>query len=150
MRRLPPYSYRDDPAVPSFPDGQALVVFDGECVFCSRSMRVLVRLDRHRRFRLTPAQGPLGQALYRHLGLPGDDFQTYLLVQNGRIYGKSDALVAMARALPWPARAGAALRLLPRPVRDGLYGFVARHRYKLLGRTRLCGLVTPEMRERLV
>ncbi len=145
-----PYSYLDDQRVPAFDDRHPLVVFDGECVLCSRSMRLLVRLDRARRFRLTAAQGPLGQALYRHAGLPADTFQTYLVVSGGRIYGKSDAMLAIARELPWPWRAGLMLRLVPRPVRDRLYGLVAKHRYRLFGRTALCALASSEMRSRLV
>ncbi len=144
------YGYRDDPAVPTFDDSRGLVVFDGECILCSRSTRLLVRLDRKGRFRLTTAQGPLGQALYRHAGLPVDRFETFLVVIGGRIHAKSDAIVAMAGELPWPARAGTMLRLIPRTLRDALYSAVARHRYRLFGRTTLCGLVSREMRDRLV
>jgi predicted DCC family thiol-disulfide oxidoreductase YuxK len=145
-----PYSYRHDPGVPSFDDEHALVVFDGECVLCSRSMRLLVRLDRAGRFRLTPAQGVLGQALYRYAGLPTDSFETYLVVIDGFILTKSDAIIAIAQALPWPGRAAVSLRIAPRRLRDGAYSWVARRRYGLFGRTKLCGLLNAEMQDRLL
>ena len=145
-----PYSYRHDPDVPPFDDERALVVFDGDCVLCSRSMRLLARFDSRREFQLTTAQGPIGQALYRHAGLPTDHFDTYLAIIEGRILSKSDAIIAIARLLPWPGRSGMLLRILPRPLRDGAYLFVAGRRYRLFGRMRYCGLLSPDMRDRLI
>ena len=62
----PAFSYRDDPAVPAFPDDRPLIVFDGVCVLCSASARFVLRHDEAGRFRLTAAQSSVGQALYRH------------------------------------------------------------------------------------
>ena len=64
-----PYAYRDDPAVPDFPDDKPVIVFDGHCVLCSRWARFVLKHDRRAVFRLLPAQSPLGHALYIHLGL---------------------------------------------------------------------------------
>lgn len=145
-----PYAYRDDPAVPGFDDGKPLVVFDGDCIFCSRSMRQLARMDRAKLFRMTAAQGVIGAALYRHLGLPTDRYDTFMVLLDGRIYGRSDAIVAMAGRLPWPWRAGVLLKLLPRPIRDGAYSLLARNRYRIFGRQVACGLAQPELADRLL
>lgn len=150
MARAPAYSWRDDPAVPDFDDSRPLIVFDGDCVLCSRSMRLVLRLDREARFRLAPAQGDIGQALYRHLGLPTDSFETYLLVAEGRIFQRSTAVAQIARRLGWPWKAGAALAVVPRPVRDALYTLVARHRYRLFGRREACGIADPALRKRML
>lgn len=144
------FSWRDDPAMPVFPDDAPLVVFDGDCVLCSRSMRLLARLDRARVFRMTPAQGAIGQALYRHLGLPTDRFETYLLVADGRIHQRSDAIVEIARRLRRPWKAAVALAIIPRRLRDALYGRVARHRYRIFGRREACGLRDPALTDRLI
>ena len=144
------YAYRDDPRVPRFDDSRPLVVFDGDCILCSRSMRLLARADRKGQFRMTPAQQPLGQALYAHLGLPTDRFDTYLVLADGLIHQRSDALVAMARRLPWPWRAAALLRLVPRRLRDGGYDLLARNRYRLFGRKVACGLADPALTDRLL
>ncbi len=145
-----PYAYRDDPDVPAFDDARPLIVFDGDCVFCSRSMRVVARADRAGRFRMASAQQPLGQALYRHLGLPTDRFDTYLVLIEGRFHQRSDALIAMAGLLPWPWRATRLLRLVPRRLRDSGYDLIARHRYRLFGRRPACGLADPALRDRLL
>lgn len=144
------YAYRDDPQVPAFDDSRPLVVFDGDCVFCSRSMRLVARADRAGRFRMTPAKQPLGQALYRHLGLSTDSFDTYLLLADGQLHQRTDALIEIARLLPWPWRAGIALRLLPRRLRDAAYDVLARNRYRLFGRAPDCCLVDSAFRDRLL
>ena len=68
-----PYSYRDDPAVPTFPDDQPIVVFDGYCALCSGWAQFILRHDERRIFRLLPAETPLGRALYLHYGLDPQD-----------------------------------------------------------------------------
>ncbi|NNC73475.1 MAG: DUF393 domain-containing protein [Sphingomonadaceae bacterium] len=144
------YSWRDDPAVPEFDDSEPLIVFDGDCVLCSRSMRLIARIDKKMRFRMTPAQGEIGQALYRHCGLDTDSFETYLLLADGKIHQRSTAIAEIARRLGWPWKAGAALRLIPRPIRDGLYNLVARHRYRIFGQKMACGIGDPKLTDRVV
>lgn len=144
------FAWRDDPAVPAFDDSQPLIVFDGDCVFCSRSMRRVARMDPAERLRMTPAQGPLGQALYRFAGLPTDRFDTYLVLVEGRMFARSDALVAMAGQLSIPWRLLRFARIVPRPLRDAAYGLLARHRYRLFGRVEACGLADPALARRLV
>jgi predicted DCC family thiol-disulfide oxidoreductase YuxK len=150
MADAEPHSWRADPHVPEFDDSQPLIVFDGDCVLCSRSMRLILRLDKKQRFRFATAQGAIGQGLYRHLGLPTDIFETYLLVSDGRAYQRTAAVIEIAKRLGWPWKAGAALVIIPRPVRDALYNLVARHRYRIFGRSTACGIADPAVRERIL
>ena len=144
------WSWRDDPSVPAFADQHPLIVFDGECVLCSANARFVLAHDRTRRFRLTTAQGPLGQALYRHLRLPTDDYETMLLIEDGRMFADSDAVIGVWRGLGWPWRAAAAAAIVPRWVRDPLYRLVARNRFRLFGRRDLCWTPTPEIADRIL
>lgn len=138
-----PYSYRDDPAVPPFPDERPIIVFDGHCVMCSGFARFVLRHDRRRLFRLLPAQTPLGEALYRHYGLPTDDYETNILIEKGVALFKSTGSIRMARLLRFPWSMAAALLVLPRPVRDGLYEWIAAHRIRWFGRREVCYLTEP-------
>lgn len=126
------HSYRDDPAVPPFPDDQPLVLFDGDCALCSRSARILLRHGPS--VRLAPTQSELGRALLRHYGLSPDDPSTMLVVERGRAIGGSDGVLRLAAALPPPYRLMVAGRLVPRPIRDAMYRWVARRRRRLRGR----------------
>jgi predicted DCC family thiol-disulfide oxidoreductase YuxK len=145
-----PYGYRTDPAVPAFPDDKVLVVFDGVCVLCSGFARFILRRDRAFAFRMTTAQSPLGQALYRHYGLDTDEFETNLVIADGRAYAKLDSVAVAGARLGGAWRTLALLRLLPRPLADWLYDRVARNRYALFGRTDSCMIPPPEWRERFI
>jgi predicted DCC family thiol-disulfide oxidoreductase YuxK len=144
------YSYRSDPAVPAFPDDKALVVFDGVCVLCSGFARFILKRDRGLAFRLTTAQSPLGQALFRHYGLDAEDFETNLVLADGLPYAKLGTVAVVGARLGAAWRALVLLRLLPRPLGDWLYDRVARNRYALFGRTERCMIPPPEWRDRFI
>jgi predicted DCC family thiol-disulfide oxidoreductase YuxK len=145
-----PYSWRSDPAVPAFPDEHPLIVFDGECVLCSANARFVLRHDKSGSFRLTTAQGVLGQALYRHFGLGTSDYETMLVLEAGRLLTESDAALAIARGLGWPWRSAGVFRLVPRRVRNGCYRLVARNRFRLWGRRQSCFAPAAGERDRMV
>ncbi|HEV8013984.1 MAG TPA: DCC1-like thiol-disulfide oxidoreductase family protein [Stellaceae bacterium] len=142
------YSYRGDRAVPEFADDRPLFVFDGVCVLCSGGVRWLMRHDRDGRFRFATAQSPLGRALYAHYGLAMDD--SYLLIDDGRVYVKSDGYLRVASILGGGWRLCAAARVLPRFLRDAGYDVVARHRYRWFGKTGYCAQIPEALKDRLV
>lgn len=145
-----PYSYRGDPTVPDFPDDRPIIVFDGHCALCSGFARFVLRHDVSARYRLLPAQTPLGTALYRHYGLDPDDYRTNILLEGGRAYFKSEGSIRMFQGLGWPWRAAAVVRVLPRPWRDALYSVVARNRIRWFGRRDVCYLAEPGMADRFL
>ena len=112
--------------------------------------RAIMRLDRHDRFRFATAQSPLGEALFRHFGLPIDDYETNLVLVDGVAYQRLDGFIAAMAALGWPWRAARLLRLLPAGLRDSLYGLIARNRYRIFGRRAQCEIPSKAFRERLV
>lgn len=145
-----PFSYRNDPGVPAFPDDRPLIVFDGACVMCSRVAQFILRHDRHGVFRLAAAQSPLGRALYAHYRLASSDYETSILLDGGRAYFKSEACLRMLGplGLPW-SLAGAALRL-PVGLRDRAYDVIARNRLRLFGMRETCFAPTDEMKARFL
>lgn len=145
-----PYSYRADPAVPAFPNDKPIIVFDGQCVFCSAWARIVLRFDRKGVFRLLPAQTPLGAAFYRHYGLDPDNYETNILVENGVARFKADGSMRMARLLGFPWELANVFRLLPGPMADALYDFVAKNRYRIFGRTEVCYLPDPKYADRVI
>ena len=144
------FSWRSDPEVPAFPDEHRLIVFDGECVLCSANARFVLRHDRRRRFRLTTAQSPLGVALYRHFGLRADREGTIIVLDRGLLLIDSDAALAIPAALGWPWRLAAGLRVVPRPLRDRAYRWVARNRFRWFGRRETCWLPGPGDSDRIL
>ncbi|MEZ5669844.1 MAG: DCC1-like thiol-disulfide oxidoreductase family protein [Alphaproteobacteria bacterium] len=145
-----PYSYRDDPAVPRFDDGGPVFVYDGDCVLCSGFVRFVLARDRDARFRFCAGQSPLGAALFRHYGYDAVDFETNLLVVDGRAHVRMAAFVGVMRRLPWPWRLFAVAGRIPRPAGDWLYDRVARNRYRLFGRRARCLVPAPDQRHRFI
>ncbi len=146
----PAYAYREDPAVPDFPDDKPVIVFDGHCVLCSRWARFVLKHDRQGRYRLLPAQSPLGHALYVHLGLDPENYETNILIEDGRAWFRSEGSIRMAKGLGFPWSLACVFRLLPRTWRDWLYDLVARNRFRLFGRREVCYLVDNDYRDRFL
>lgn len=132
------YSYRTDPAIPAFPDDKPIIIFDGHCTLCSRWAMFVVRHDPAARFRLLPAQSQLGLALYTHYGLDPVDYQTNILIREGRAWLKSEGSIRMFEGLGFPWMLIAAFRVLPLGLRDRGYEAVARNRFRLFGRRDVC------------
>jgi predicted DCC family thiol-disulfide oxidoreductase YuxK len=145
-----PYSYRSDPRVPPFPDDRPIIIFDGLCVLCSGFAQFVLRRDRRRRFRLLPAQSPLGQALYRHYGLDPSDYETNILIEGGIAWFKSEGSIRMAEGLGFPWSLAAIFRVLPLRLRDALYGAVARNRLRWFGTRSACFRPDPRDADRFL
>jgi len=130
------FSYRSDPAVPPFPDDRPILVFDGNCVLCSRFAQFILRTDRKRCFRLLAAQTPLGTALYSHFGLDPSTTSRIFSSRTDAPWLKSEGSIRIFEHLGFPWSLMSVGRLLPRVVRDWLYGIVARNRAALVRRAR--------------
>jgi predicted DCC family thiol-disulfide oxidoreductase YuxK len=150
LSRAARYSYRADPAVPPFPDDKVLVVFDGVCVLCSGFARFILERDKDSAFRLTTAQSSLGQALYSHYGLDTQEFESNLVLADGRAHAKLDTVALAGERLGGVWRALSLLRLLPRSLADWIYDRVARNRYAVFGRTEKCMSPPPRWRDRFI
>jgi predicted DCC family thiol-disulfide oxidoreductase YuxK len=116
------FSYRDDPSVPPFPDDRPIVIFDGKCVMCSAFARFIMRHDRHRRLRLLAAQSPIGEALYRHFELATENYETNILLADGRAWLKSEASIRIFERLGFPWSLMSVGRVLPVRVRKSSHG----------------------------
>lgn len=145
------YSYRNDPSVPDFPDDRPLIIFDGECGFCSRDVDFVLRHDKKGLFRFTPAQSSLGTALMRHYGFRTDDYETSLLIESGGAHIYSESVLRVVELLGGTMGMTATfMRLVPRFIRDTVYRVVARNRMKIAGRRQTCRAPSPEERERFL
>jgi predicted DCC family thiol-disulfide oxidoreductase YuxK len=124
---------------PPLPAG-SVIVFDDVCVLCSGFVQWVIRHDPEGRFRFTSAQGPLGQALYRDIGLDPARLETILLIADGAAYDKLRAVIEVAVRLGGLWRAAAVLKAVPVPLGDWAYDLIARNRYRLFGRRATCWL----------
>jgi predicted DCC family thiol-disulfide oxidoreductase YuxK len=127
-----------------------LVLFDGVCNLCNRSVQMILRHDRKARFRFASLQSPLGEKLRDELGIDREKVDSVVLVEGGRWYQESDAALRIANGLGGPWKAFGIFRLVPRPLRDAAYRLIARNRYRWFGKTETCWVPTPELRGRFL
>ncbi len=144
------YSYRDDPDVPAFDDSHPLMIFDGICVLCSCGAGKMMRWDKNAVFRYATAQSKLGNALLRHYGCDAVAFNTVLVVANGRSYTKSAAYLEIARQLGGWWKLWLMFRLIPKFIRDPVYDWKARNRYKWFGKTDYCRMLPEAYAARII
>lgn len=138
-----------DPTTHEWAALERVIVFDGLCNWCNAWVDFTMARDRGR-FHFATLQSDKGQELLKLLGLPAQDFETFLLLERGLVFTKSTAAARIARQLSggWPLCA--LFVLVPRPLRDILYDYVARHRYRLMGKAQACRIPTAEERGRFV
>lgn len=127
----------------------AVVIFDGLCHFCDRSVQFILAHDTRDYFRFAPSQSAAAPPLLGRCGLsqaPG----TIVLVDADGCWTRSTAALRIARGLGLPWSIFAVLLWLPSPMRDPVYAFVARHRLRWFGRRDACRIPTPEEARRFL
>lgn len=127
-----------------------IIVFDAMCVLCSANAAFVLRHDRAGHFRLASMQGEAGSALYRRFGIDPANPETLIVVEGDNLLRDSDAVLAIWAGLDRPWNALAALRIVPRKLRDPTYRWVARHRYRLFGKRSACWIPTAEHAARIL
>ena len=133
------------------PGTPPVLLFDGVCNFCNASVLFVLRRDTRQELRFAALQSGAGQALLQKHGLKLDEFDSMVLVSNGKCLTRSNAAVAIAQHLSWPWRVTARVaRLFPRALRDACYDAFVRRRYTLFGKSEECMVPTPELRRRFL
>ena len=127
-----------------------VVLFDGVCNLCNGSVQFLIARDPSARLRFATLDSSVARSLIHESGAPGPLPDSIVLIDDGRVFTRSTAALRIARRLrfPWPLLYG--LIVVPRPLRDFLYDWVARNRYRWFGKRDSCMLPTPELRARFL
>ena len=130
-----------------------IILFDGVCNLCSGVVRFVIARDPHVRFRFAALQSDAARRACAEVGATPPaavDPDTIIVIVNGRALERSDAALAIASRLPFPWPMFGVFRILPRALRDWLYRFVAKNRYRWFGKSDTCMMPTPELRARFL
>ncbi len=139
-----------DPPMHEWAKYERLILFDGVCNWCNAWVGFAIAHDPDGQFKFGTLQSEQAQCILHDLHLPSTDYQTFLLLEEGHVYTKSTAALRVIRQLSrwWPLYYLCVL--VPAPIRDVVYDFVARHRYWWMGRTAICRVPTQAERDRFV
>ena len=130
---------------------ESVVLFDGDCNLCNRSVQFIIRRDPRRAYQFAALQSCAAQRLLRDaVNTPQRLPNSVVLVERAKVYTRSTAALRIARRLasPWPL--AAIFLAVPRPLRDGVYDLIAHNRYRLFGRRQACLVSGSEMQGRFL
>lgn len=127
---------------------EAVILFDGVCNLCSRSVQFIINRDPAAYFKFASLQSGFGQQKLQQLELDQQVFHSIILINGDSVYQRSDAALEIAKKLSgaWPLFYG--FKILPRFLRDAVYNLISRNRYKLFGKKDACWIPTPELKSR--
>ncbi len=137
-----------DPSRPS--TAHRLVVFDGVCHLCSRSVQFIIERDSESKFRFAPVQSKAGREQLERYAMDPDDVRSFVLIKDDRPFVKSDAAIEIAKELDGGWKLLVLVRAVPRPLRDRVYDFIAERRYILFGKRDRCMTPTDDVRSRFL
>lgn len=127
-------------------ESKNIVFFDGVCGICNKSVDFLVRKNRKKQFAFAPLQSDDSFEFLKPFGVDATQLNSIVFYKNGKVYQKTRAVLEICRLLPglWPLFYG--FMILPFFLRDPIYNFVAKNRYKWFGKKEACRIPSPEER----
>jgi predicted DCC family thiol-disulfide oxidoreductase YuxK len=123
-----------------------VILFDGLCNLCSSVVQFVIKRDKKGLFKFASLQSAFGQSLLQQQQLSSTAFHSFVLYTNGKIYTKSTGALRVARHLsaPWPVLY--LFLIIPVFIRNGVYDFIAKNRYRWFGKKAACWVPTPELK----
>lgn len=130
--------------------GGPIILFDGVCNLCTGSVRFVIERDSRKQFRFASLQSPVADQLLGPQRIEGDRLESVVLVVGERVYRKSSAALLIARRLEglWPLLS--VLLAIPRPLRDAVYDWIGRRRYRMFGKRDVCWTPQSELSDRFL
>lgn len=128
----------------------SVILFDGICHLCNGFVDFVIARDPAAHFRFASLQSAAARRVLSDVNAEHPLPDSFVLVEDGRLFMRSDAALRIARRLgvPWSLAYG--LTVLPRPLRDWAYDIVARNRYHWFGKRETCRVPTPGLRRRFL
>lgn len=127
-----------------------VVLFDGVCNLCSNSVQFIIKRDPNARFKFASLQSAYGQAELTRFNLDPTQLHSIILIQGDTFLERSNAALEIARHLSgaWPLFY--VFKIVPRFLRDPVYNWIARNRYRWFGKKNECWLPTPDLKNRFL
>ncbi|RDW17726.1 thiol-disulfide oxidoreductase DCC family protein [Oceanobacillus chungangensis] len=126
-----------------------IILFDGVCNFCSSSVKFIIKRDKLAKFKFGSLQSKIGQELKNNTNLP-ENTDSIILIEDGKSYDKSTAALRISKELDGLWKLFYMLIIIPKPLRDIAYNYLAKNRYKWFGKKNECMLPSPEIRSRFL
>jgi predicted DCC family thiol-disulfide oxidoreductase YuxK len=130
--------------------GYCIVLFDGVCRFCNGWVQFILRHDKHDRFRFSPLQSDFAQSLLIAKQLQNESMDSVVLVEGSKVLTHSSAVLQIFKRLGGGWSLLALFNVVPRPIRDIVYRFIAKRRYQLFGKHDSCMIPDANVRSKFI
>lgn len=127
-----------------------IILFDGICNLCNGSVLFVIKHDPDKKFLFASLQSEAGQKLLTQYQLPVQNFNSFTLVQDDKVYIKSTAALKVVRQLKGACSWLYIFIIVPKFIRDAVYSLIAKNRYKWFGKKDTCMIPTPALKERFL
>lgn len=131
-------------------ESNPIILFDGDCLLCNQSVQFILSHDVNERFRFASLQSDVGKELLFQYHFPKNYVNSIILIENQSVYTKSTAVLRIAKHLKGFVRLTFIFTIIPKPIRDVIYCFVAKNRKKWFKRQEMCLMLTPQLRKRFL
>ncbi len=127
-----------------------IIIYDGVCYLCNRSVNFILKHDRKKIFRFTPFQSAFAKKILNENTESEIIGDTIIIIHNGKFYNRADAALKITMLLGGKWKMFYPLYLFPKFIRNGIYNIIARNRYQWFGKSDSCLMPTPEISERFI
>jgi predicted DCC family thiol-disulfide oxidoreductase YuxK len=127
-----------------------VLLFDGVCNLCNASVQWIIKRDKAGIFRFASLQSEAGQHLLQRFDLPTGDLKTVVLTEGENVYTRSDVALKVFQLLGGWWQLLRIFALVPRPLRNLVYDWIAANRYRWFGKRDECMLPSPEWKQRFL
>ena len=127
-----------------------IILFDGICNFCNSTVNFIIRQDKKNIFRFATLQSGAGKILLEKYKIDWKETDSFVVIDNGKAYQKSNAGLHLYNKLPWYWKWTQVFWIVPRFIRDGVYDLIAKNRYKWFGKRDQCMLPSPGVKKRFL
>lgn len=132
------------------PVDKPILLFDGVCNLCNGFVQFIILRDPKAIFRFAALQSEVGQQLLQTAQMPTQEINTVVLYESGKFYTHSDVGLRVARHLGGWWTLFIILKIIPKLLRDRIYNWVARNRYRWFGKQESCMIPKPELKARFL
>ena len=117
---------------------QRIILFDGVCIFCNRTVRIIIKHDKADKFKFAQLQSAIAKVLLLKQGLDQYELSSVILIEGDQVYTKSDAVIRIALQLSgWPTIISYS-KWVPKAIRNFFYDLISKYRYRLFGKQDNC------------
>lgn len=131
-------------------DQKSILLFDGICNLCNASVQFILKRDPKEQFIFASLQSDAAKNILLQYNLKNYSLNSLVLIEEGQLFQKSTAVLKICRHLNWPWKLFYVFKLLPKFLRDKVYEFVAKRRYRWFGKKDSCVLMIPEYKNRFI